>query len=113
MPVFDSTQLVIGDQTQYFFDDLVIETVENVRRTFHSPKRVGDEPVLEKDQPWEHITYFSCNTWQMIYDPKEALFKLWYVDWEKPPIKPGETAMGQSRFRILHAYSEDGLKWTA
>ena len=69
MPVFDSTQLAIGQQPQYFFDDLLIETVENVRRTFHSPEKVGTEPVLRKDKPWEHLLDISCNSWQAIWDP--------------------------------------------
>ena len=110
MPLYDSTQLVIGEATQYFFDDLLIESVENIRRTFHSPQRVGDEPVVRKDKPWEHVTYFTCNTWQVIRDPKDGLLKLWYCDWDKPEVKPGDFA-SPGCFRMLYAQSEDGLHW--
>ncbi len=55
MAVFDSAQLVIGEATQYFIDDLLMESVENIRRTFHSPRKVGEQPVVQKDKPWEHL----------------------------------------------------------
>ena len=109
--MFDATQLVIGEQKQYFFDDLLIETVENVRRTFHSPEKVGTEPLVRKDKPWEHVPYFSCNNWQMIRDPKDNLFKLWYSDWAAERAKPGEILTGGC-MRILYAQSEDGVHWT-
>jgi hypothetical protein len=111
MPAFDSTQLVIGTQTQYFFDDLLIETVENVRRTFHLPQKVGTEPVLRKDKPWEHMLDISCNSWMAVWDPKDKLFKAWYTDWERVRFKAGEMPTGGC-YRILYAYSEDGVHWT-
>jgi len=110
MAVFDSTQLVIGEAIQYFIDDLLIESVENIRRTFHSPDKVGEEPVVKKDRPWEHMPYFSCNTLQVIRDPEDNLFKLWYCDWDKPSVKPGDFA-SPGCFRMLYAQSEDGLHW--
>ena len=110
-PPYDSTMLNIGEEKQYFFDDLVIESVENVCRIWHKPQRTPESPLITKDQPWEHIPYFSCNTWQLIYDPAEGLFKCWYADWDKPEIRADETAMGQSVFRTLYAESADGLQW--
>ncbi len=110
-PPYDSTMLDIGEQKQYFFDDLVIESVENVCRTWHKPEKTPQSPVIKKDQPWEHITYFSCNSWQIAYDPDESLYKCWYGNWYKPEVKPGEPALGQSVQYILYAESEDGLQW--
>ncbi len=108
---YDSSMLNISQEKQYFFDDLVIESVENVCRTWHRPAPTADSPVICKDRPWEHITYFSCNTWQVRYDPDEGLFKCWYADWDKPEIGSDETAMGESIFRTLYAESEDGIEW--
>jgi hypothetical protein len=111
MPIFDSTQLNVGQETQYFFDDLLIETVENVRRTFHLPEKMGTEPVLRKDKPWEHVLDISCNSAVAIRDPKDNLFKVWYTDWERVRFKPGEMLTGGC-YRVLYAYSEDGVHWT-
>ncbi|MDP6107017.1 MAG: hypothetical protein QGI33_01085 [Candidatus Brocadiia bacterium] len=89
---YDAAMLNIGHEKQVFVDDLVVEVAENVCRTWHPPVRAGEEPVLRKDQPWEHIPYFSCNIWQVIHDPKDGLFNCWYVDWDKPDVRPGVTA---------------------
>ena len=108
---FDPTMLNIGRVKQIFVDDLVIESAENIRRTWHQPVKIKENPVLTKDKPWEHVTYFSCNTWQVIRDPEDNLFKCWYTDWNKPDIKPGEPAIGKSIYHILYAESEDGIVW--
>ena len=108
---YDAAMLDIGEEKQYFFDNVVIESVENVCRNWHQPQKSQESPVIQRDQPWEHITYFTCNTWQVVYDPDESLYKCWYVDWDKPEVKPGEMALGQSVKRILYAESEDGLQW--
>jgi len=100
--------LNIGTDRQVFADDLVIESAENVCRTWHQPVRAREGPVLRKDRPWEHITYFSCNTWQVVRDPADGVFKCWYTDWDKPEVRPGDTAVGKSTFHILYAESEDG-----
>ena len=109
--LYDPTMLNIGCSKQLFIDDLIIESVENVCRTWHEPVKAAESPVLKKDKPWEHITYFSCNTFQVIRDPKNGVFKLWYTDWDKPEIRAHEAAMGQSKFSILYAESEDGIRW--
>jgi hypothetical protein len=109
--MFDSTLLDIGREKQLFIDDLMVESAENVRRTWHHPVKTEESPVLLKDRPWEHITYFSCNTWQVIRDPRDNLFKCWYTDWEKPEVRAGDFAIGESRFNILYAESGDGLTW--
>lgn len=109
--IHDATMLDIGCERQVFVDDLVIESAENVCRTWHEPLKTAESPVIWKDQPWEHITYFSCNTWQVIRDPKDGLFKCWYADWDKPEVRPGEMALGESNFHTMYAESEDGIEW--
>ena len=108
---FDPTMLNIGREKQIFIDDLVIESVENISRTWHQPVKTEENPLLVKDKPWEHMTYFSCNTWHVVRDPKDNLFKCWYTDWNKPDIKADDTAVGKSVFNILYAESEDGIVW--
>jgi len=107
---YDSTMLDIGEGTQYFFDDLVIESVENVCRVWHTPVK-HPAPLIQKDRPWESIPYFSCNTHQVQRDPHEGIFKCWYTDWNKPYVRPEDSAIGRSIYHILYAESEDGLHW--
>ena len=108
---FDPSQLNIGRGKQLLLDDLVIESAENICRTWHEPKKTDESPLIAKDKPWENVAYFSCNTWQVIRDPKDGLFKCLYSDWNKPHVKPGEQACGKSVFNILYAESEDGINW--
>jgi len=109
--IYDAAMLNIGREKQVFVDDLVVESAENVCRTWHEPVRAREEPVLVRDKPWEHITCFSCNGWQVIRDPKDGLFKCWYMEWKKPDVKAGEFAVGKSVFNLLYAESEDGIQW--
>ena len=111
MKRIDPTCLYIGRSKQLFVDDVVLESVENLCRTWHQPVKTDESPLLSKDQPWEHVTYFSCNTWQLIRDPKDSLFKCWYTDWDYAEVGPHEVPPGQSRFSILYAESDDGIHW--
>ena len=63
--LLDSTRLHINAEPQFFFDSLFIESVQYVSRIVHSPRK-EPEPVLRKDKPWEHVTYFSTNTFRVI-----------------------------------------------
>ena len=54
----DSTELIIGDRPQYFFDNGLIEEIQNITRTVHAPKQLDENPVLQLDRPWEHFTNF-------------------------------------------------------
>lgn len=71
---FDATMLDIGREKQLFLDDLIIESAENIARTWHEPVRTDEKPVLSKDRPWEHVAYFTCNSWQVIKDPGDELY---------------------------------------
>ena len=70
--ISDSVYLRVGKRRQFFFDDLLLEQTQNLTRRFHSPQPAGDRPVLVKDRPWEHVLYFTCNTWNVIRDPAKT-----------------------------------------
>ncbi len=119
----DSTMLAIGNNKQFFFDNVIIEAIQDLTRAFHQPKKIDQNPLLIKDQPWEHVTYFTCNGWSILHDKKDGLFKCWYMDWHWDPNKYAElTSHGVSRtdawvslktslLRECYAYSEDGINW--
>jgi len=107
---YDATMLDIGNDKQVFVDDLLIESVENICRTWHQPVRAGDSPVIIKDKPWEHIAYFTFNGSRVIRDPKDGLFKCVYQTWEHSP-RAGDSPLGTNAHHLLYAESEDGIRW--
>lgn len=108
---YDPTMLNIGREKQLLLDDLLIEVVENVRRTWHQPKKLDNGPLIKSDKPWENVLVFHCNTWQVIRDPRDGLFKLWYSNLKLPALKSGELVFGKSTWCILYAQSQDGISW--
>ena len=109
---YDPSMLNIGRTKQLLVDDLVIECAENICRTWHRPVKVTEAPLIKRDRPWENIPVFHCNTWQVIRDPQDNLFKCWYGDLKLPDLlKSGELVFGQSVWSTLYAESEDGINW--
>ena len=107
---FDSTNLYVRNTVQTFIDSAVIESVQDVTRRWHTPERHGDEPVIKKDKPWEHVTYFTYSNYAVLRDPQDGLFKCWYEDLEPLLGKFCKSHVGH-RSRQLYAESEDGITW--
>ena len=83
--------LHFGEDKQFFFDNLIIEGAQNLTRRFHKPVKDPRSPLILKDKPWEHVTYFTVSSWRVIRDPEDGLFKCWYEDWQyREPLKPNE-----------------------
>ena len=81
MPHLAATELIIGDAPQFFFDNGIVAAVFNITRTIHSPQKTDDNPVIQSDQPWEHITYFSNAGWQVWHDAATGRTHCLYEDW--------------------------------
>lgn len=123
MTHLDSTYLVIGTRRQFFFDDCMIEQVQDLTRRYYRPAKVGDAPVLQRDRPWEHTIYFTCNTWNVIRDPADGLFRCWYEDWDCEDLGAARNWRNPSdgkicvafysttTSRVCYAQSEDGRHW--
>lgn len=112
----DSTLLHVGQAKQYFVDDVLIESAQNLTRHVCKPERQLPGPVLQRDRDWEHVTYFTVSSWTAIWDPTDNWFKCWYEDWRflRPPegderlhTDPG----GGRGSRYLFARSRDGVHW--
>lgn len=116
MENLDTTTLVIGEEPQYFFDNGIIETSLGLMRTIHSPKKIDANPVIQRDQPWEHVTYFSCNSWTLWRDRESSQFRCLYTDWKIDRDRVAERGgsivdWDNARLRQLYAHSEDGIDW--
>jgi len=113
MKFTDSTMLIIGKASQYFFDNIVIEQIQDLTRTVHSPKKEPG-PLLKKDRPWEHVPYFTHSGWSTIRDSLSGKFKCWYEDWDMEPKEYGVNKNGAWSLplcRLCYAHSDDGLNW--
>ena len=78
----DPTELLIGSEAQYFFDDAVIETLVNLKRTMHRPERHPGNPIIQSDRPWEQITYTACNGAQFWRDDGAGRFHCLYTNFK-------------------------------
>ena len=98
----------IGKEPQLVVDDLLIQSMDGVKRRLH-PGRKLPEPVLEADQPWEGVRAYVYGT--IIYDADANLFKMWYLARMGPGFEkrcPGLLRQGDV---ILYATSSDGIQW--
>ena len=111
----DTTELHVGNQPQYFFDDGIIESVHNLTRTLHRPEKTDANPVIQSDRPWEHLTYFTANGSQVWRDAATGKFHCLYQSWKFDRDKrvPGTSLVGwpHSRLRQCYACSDDGVRW--
>ena len=94
---------------QLFVDDFLIEST-NLRRTWHQAAYHPANPILRPERPWElrddsaERAGTPTNPSAMVfsdgvfYDPKDRLFKMWYMG-------------GYAMYTCL-ATSPDGIRWT-
>lgn len=64
--------------TYLLIDDLYIGRMQCVHRVLNRPQR-ADQPVLQRDRPWEVGTHMWLLPGSSFYDPEEKLFKLYYL----------------------------------
>ena len=116
MPTNDTSILFIGEETQYFLDNAIVEVADNVTRTIHHPTPIDQNPLIQRDQPWEHVTYFSCNSWNLRHDRETGRFHCFYTDFKldrERLVARGGSSHGweNARLRQLYARSDDGIEW--
>src|SRR3989442_1984263 len=76
----DATLLNLGLKKQLFFDNLLVESVQDITREFHQSRKYEGNPLIVKDKPWEHVLYFRTSTYRVLQDSKDKLFKCWSKD---------------------------------
>lgn len=95
----------IGQRTQLFLDQQLIESLHNLHPQLHQPTKYAGNPVLgmvpADEDSWDAglQIYFSSVLW----DEDENLFKLWYALWA-----PGG---GDADSVLAYATSQDGITW--
>ncbi|MFB3902003.1 MAG: hypothetical protein ACE15E_00985 [Acidobacteriota bacterium] len=119
--VFDASMLSIGSVRQHFFDDLILESVENIERAVHAPERHGADPVIRPDHPWEGIFECTVSAVAVLRDPRDGLFKCWYLNEFPNPATIARASRKHKRhfledsaslqMTICYAQSCDGVSW--
>ena len=116
MATLDATSLVIEDQPQFFFDDGIVESVQNLTRVIHRPEKSEANPLIKKDKPWEHFVYFGTADFALWRDVDSGQFRCLYSDWKFDRAKhaaQGGSIMAWDYTQDTHLYacSDDGLTW--
>jgi len=106
----DPSMMYVKEEVQTFLDNLMIYRHHGVARRWHTPVRAPEGPVIRKDRPWEHITYFTYSNYCVLRDPGDGLFKCWYEDLVLQPDLM-KTAEMPRYSRQLYAESVDGIDW--
>lgn len=99
----------VGRERQLFFSDDIISWVYQITRTYHSPAKRPENPLISRDQPWEVNPYFRGNSFNVVRDPADGLFHCWYEDYFN--FFNAGFRDGGVDDRIYYARSEDGLHW--
>lgn len=102
----DSSYFSIEYNPQLFLDNWLIECTQGLTRRWHNPVRLEREPLIQRDQPWEHTPYFTFSNHCVIKDPVDGLIKCWYEDFGSV----ADFVKGNSwKTRLLYAESTDGI----
>lgn len=106
---FAGQPLRIGNAVQFLFDDYVVEDKFGLKRIIGPVEKYPDNPlIISNDKPWELSSTFwgGAHLTKIIYDPKEKLYKGWYLTYRKEPgIETGHN------YSTLYVESKDGLTW--
>ncbi len=94
--------------TYLLIDDLYITRMQGVHRVLNRPQRV-DQPVLQRDQPWEVGTHMWFLPGSSFYDPDEKLFKLYYLA-QDPGFKKAHPELKWD-YHVAYAVSSDCRNW--
>jgi hypothetical protein len=107
----------IGQQRQFFFDDAIIESLENTRPRLNPAVKLADNPVIKRDKPWEGPDMRLA--W-VIWDHRLGKFRMRYSsgvfraagrDEKGEVIVKGEHDEEAAKRVVCEAFSEDGINW--
>jgi hypothetical protein len=91
----------VGTEKQLFVDDVTIQSLRGLKRSFHPVDKHSGNPLMVPDRPWE--TQAKCILPLTVLPESETgKLRLWYSAWGKQVEKP--------TFECL-ALSNDGLRW--
>lgn len=107
---FAGEPMQIGNRVQFLFDDYMVEDKYGLKRVVGPVEKYAGNPLtISEDKPWEFKlakNWTGARLTNIIFDPKENLYKGWYVIYRS---EPGfETGFN---YTTLYAESKDGITW--
>ncbi len=116
-PQADAGLNPIGQQRQFFFDEAIIESLEDTRHRLNPAVKITDNPVIKRDKPWEGPDMRLA--W-VIFDHRLGKFRMRYSsgvfraagrDETGEIIVKGENDEESAKRVVCEAFSDDGVNW--
>lgn len=107
----------IGQQRQFFFDDAIVEALQNSKRKLNPAVKRAANPVIKRDKPWEGPDMRLA--W-VIFDHRLGKFRMRYSagvfraagrDEKGEVIVKGEHDEEAAQRVVCEAFSDDGINW--
>lgn len=111
---FRGHPMKIGNRVQFLFDDYIVEDKYGLTRIVGPVEKYPGNPLdFGEFKPWEKYPdldgsnprYQGIMLSNVIYDPKENLWKGWYV------IRRSDGFKGARNHSTLYVESKDGIHW--
>lgn len=105
----------IGSQRQFFFDDEIVESLENTRPRLNPAVKEETNPVIKREKPWEST---DMRIHWVMYDHRLGKFRMrykvrkFYIDGRDEDgklIVRGEHK--DDGVLVCEAFSDDGIHW--
>src|SRR5687767_2854991 len=93
--------ITVGTARQLFVDDVLIESMKGVQRTYHAVSKYEKNPIMIPDKPWE-TQALSILSLSILRDPKTENLRVWYSAWGKQVNLPTFMCVADSK---------DGIQW--
>ena len=103
----DQPLMIARGAVQLFVDLDRVESMQNVRRTFHTAEKHPENPVIRRVRPWED----DRSTWgSVVYDEQQKIFRAWYggKSGQQKEYRPGSLSDCSV---LCYATSTDGIHW--
>ncbi|MGK0237245.1 MAG: hypothetical protein ACI92G_000703 [Candidatus Pelagisphaera sp.] len=116
MATFGSSR-EIASARQFFFDDQIIETLDNTRPRLNPAVKLADNPVIKRDKPWEGSDMRLA--W-IFFDHQLGKFRMRYSSGEYRTngrdekgelIVLAEGVLPGGKRIVCEAFSDDGVNW--
>jgi len=102
----------IGKEKQLFLDEYLVERITGARQVLHPPQKMGTDPIIPADSPWEGNSLVMRT---VLYDSQDELYKMWYlasdITSQRDPGTGTITVGGNGDSRVCLAVSTDGRNW--
>lgn len=105
----------IGSQRQFFFDDQIVETMENTRRRLNPAVKEPSNPIIKRDKPWEGP---DIRLRWIFFDQRLGKFRMryttriFYIDGRNDKGELIVRGEGEDDpILVCEAFSDDGIYW--